>query len=31
MMEPRIIENYIYHVFAFEVNHVGFMVIKLLT
>jgi len=26
MMEPHMIENYIYYVFAIEVNHVGFIV-----
>ena len=25
MMEPHMIENYIYYVFEFEVNHVGFI------
>jgi len=27
MIEPHMIENYIYYVFVFEFNHVGFMAV----
>jgi len=26
MMEPHMIENYIHYVFAFEINHMGFII-----